>query len=348
MSPRSRMTRRSLPRIPFTHSPLTRRSLLVGAGLTALGGIGLGTTSVVTSDQSYAMVVAGRQRAGTPVEVAQIPYGPDAERQSGRLFVPDPRHWSGESARPTYPVIMFIHGGGWTDKSGPLYCQAAARDLARYGVAVWLPTYRGTPSPGGWPMTFQDVSDALDFVGNLGDHAQFEPDLGHVHVTGHSAGGHLAAWVAARDQLPASMPGGSDDGGVGRISARTTTALAGVLDFNKAVYEDNDQWVVDVMGGLPEDFEQRYSALSPINRLPMPIPVNVLHGKADATVPVSTLRDYIKRHGQSGNRGRVILLDGVEHNDFVDVHHRAWATAREVCLAGVGTATRREERIRTD
>lgn len=326
-APASRPQPRSFP----------RRALLSLGGLGAIAVAGLSTTSVVSPTQSYSMVVAGRQRAGIPVHVDGVSYGPDAERQSGQLFIPDPDHWSGGHSAPTYPVIMFIHGGGWTDTSGPLYCQAAARDLARYGVAVWLPTYRGTPSPGGWPMTFEDVSAALDFVAQLGEHGSFTPDLDRVHVTGHSAGGHLAAWVAARDQLSADFPGGTDDGGTGRIAVRSTTALAGVLDFQKAVHEDDDQWVVDVMGGLPEEFPRRYNALSPVDRLPMTIPVNVLHGNADDVVPVETLRDFLDEHARTGNRGQVILMDDVDHNDFVDVNHRAWLVAREVCLFSVGT-----------
>lgn len=318
---------------------LTRRTLITLGALVGLAGTGLAGSSVMGTGSANARVVAGRPRAGTPAET-WIQWGADPERQTGQLFLPDPQHWSGADPQPTYPVIMFIHGGGWTDKSGPLYCEAAARDLARYGVTVWLPTYRGTPSPGGWPMTFQDVSDALDHVARLGEHADFRPDLDRVHLTGHSAGGHLAAWVAARDQLPASMPGGRNPHDDARLSVRSTTPLAGVLDFEKAVNEDNDQWVVDVMGGRPEELPERYRALSPIDRLPMDIPVNVLHGKADTEVPVSTLRDYISKHASTGNAGRVVLMDGVEHNDWVDIHHRAWAVAREVCLASVGTDSR--------
>ncbi|MDO5619021.1 alpha/beta hydrolase family protein [Kocuria sp.] len=319
--------------------PLPRRALFTAGALGVLAGAGLASSSVVGTGAAQAMVVAGRTRAGTPSET-KIQWGADPQRQTGQLFLPDPQHFGGGEGTTSYPVIMFIHGGGWTDKSGPLYCQAAAQDLARYGVAVWLPTYRGTPWPGGWPMTFQDVSDALDHVARLGEYADFQPDLTRVHLTGHSAGGHLAAWVAGRDQLPADMPGGrntsSGDPHAVRVTVQSTTPLAGVLDFEKAVYEDNDNWVVDVMGGRPEEEPQRYKALSPIEQLPLNIPVNVLHGKADATVPVATLRDYISKHAQTGNTGRVVLLDGVEHNDFVDIHHHAWTVAREVCLASVG------------
>ncbi|KAA9392985.1 alpha/beta hydrolase [Kocuria coralli] len=315
---------------------VSRRGLIAMGGLALVGATGMAGSSVVTPGQARSAVVAGRQRGGAPLDAGRIQWGEDPDRQWGRLFLPDPAHWSANRQRPAYPVVVFFHGGGWTDKSSPSYCETVARDLARYGVAVWLPTYRGTPDPGGWPMTFDDVSDGLDFVERLGEHADFTPDLDRVHVTGHSAGGHLAAWVAAREQLPPSMPGGGRPGGTGRIRVRSTTSLAGVLDLEKAVNEDRDHWVVDVLGGRPEEVPDRYQAMSPIDRLPLELPVNVLHGRADSVVPVATLRDYLEKHTTTGNPGRVVLMDGVEHQDFVNVRHRAWAAARQVCLTSVG------------
>lgn len=315
---------------------LTRRAVLTAGGLGALAGVSVVGSSILPTGSIHARVVAGRPRAGIPTETT-IQWGQDSERQSGHLFLPDAHHWGDGSQTPTYRVIMFIHGGGWTDRSSPAYCRDVAEDLARYGVAVWLPTYRGTPSPGGWPMTFHDVSDALDYISHLGEHADFHPDLKGVHVVGHSAGGHLAAWVAARDQIPGFMSGGRerDSGGQRRIAVRSATPLAGVLDCEKAVYEDDDQWVVRVMGGRPEEQPDRYKVASPIHHLPLATPVNVLHGKDDSVVPVSTVRDYVATHQRTANLGRVMLLEGVGHNDFVHVNHPAWSVAREVCLKSV-------------
>ncbi|ROZ62316.1 alpha/beta hydrolase [Kocuria soli] len=314
------------------------------AWLAGLAGGALAGSSVVLPRQAHSMVVAGRQRSGTPVEIEKIRWGEDPERQSGQLYLPDPIVWSGGDRRPTYPVMVFFHGGGWTDTSGPEYCQAAARDLACYGVAVWMPTYRGTPSPGGWPMTFDDAADGLDFVRELGAHADFTPNLERVHVTGHSAGGQLAAWVSARNAFPAGTPGAGSGPSGDRVRVRSVTALSAVLDLDKAVTEDDDHWALDVMGGRPDEHPDRYRRVSPLRGLPSSVPVNVLHGRADSTVPVNTLRDYLKRHAQTGNTGRVILLDGAEHNDFVALRNRAWAVAREVCLSSVGT---QEDRART-
>lgn len=320
-----------------------RRQLFVAGGVAALAGVGMSASTVLPVGHVNSVLVAGRPRAGVPQE-HKIQWGQDPQRQVGQLFLPDPGYWAQGAGRPVYPVVMFIHGGGWTDDSGPAYCRDAAQDVARYGVAVWLPTYRGTPSPGGWPATFEDISDALDYVAELGEHASFEPDLRHVHVMGHSAGGHLAVWVAGRDHMPASAPGGvgssaPDSGGsdIKRVRVHSVTSLAGVLDFKKAVYEDNDQWVVDLMGGSPKDYPDRYNMSSPINQLPMKIPINVVHGKSDSVVPVSTLRDYIYKHSETGNSGKVIIVNDVGHNEFVDVVHPAWNLAKETCLRSLGS-----------
>ena len=72
-----------------------------------------------------------------------------------------------------------------------------ADDLRRRGIAVWNIDYRGVDRPGGgYPGTFLDAAAAADA---LRDHAaRYNLDLSRVVAIGHSAGGHLALWLAAR------------------------------------------------------------------------------------------------------------------------------------------------------
>ena len=64
----------------------------------------------------------------------------------------------------------------------------------------------GEDAPGGWPMTYQDVAAAIDFI------PQHKPqrcslDLNNVVVAGYSAGGNLATWTCSRPELAPDAPG---------------------------------------------------------------------------------------------------------------------------------------------
>ena len=61
------------------------------------------------------------------------------------------------------------------------------------------------------------------------DLAAREPlELDRLVVAGHSAGGHLALWSAARPGLPAGAPGAGP-----RVVPRLTVSLAGVCDLRR-------------------------------------------------------------------------------------------------------------------
>jgi acetyl esterase/lipase len=102
----------------------------------------------------------------------------------------------------------FIHGGCFKA------AYATARDLAPMGdalkadgIASWNVEYRRLGQPGGgWPGTYLDVGRAVDHLHALA--RQYALDLGRVVVVGHSAGGHLAMWAAARSGLPTASPSG--------------------------------------------------------------------------------------------------------------------------------------------
>ena len=307
---------------------IPRRVLLRGAGLSAAAVAGLAASTPVRPGKAQSLVVAGRSRAGGWDDVGVIVWGSQDRSQYGHLVLPQRGAWG----RERLPVIVFFHGGGWRETSSWDYVLGAARDLARYGAAVWLPAYRGTPSPGGWPVTLQDAVDGFDAVAELGAHAAFTPDLDRVHLLGHSAGGHLAAWLGG---LPRGV-GSSEEFGPTRIRPVSATALAGVLDPVRAVEVDDDQFVIDLLGGRPSEVPHRYRSASPLQQLPVDLPINVVHGMADATVPAATILPYLERRRISGGRGRVELIDGAEHNDLIDTSHPSWAVAREVCLEAVG------------
>lgn len=216
------------------------------------------------------------------------------------------------------PVAVLIHGGFWRDRYNRRLEDALVADLAGRGWAVWNLEYRrlGWRSRGGWPATFEDVAEGIDRLGTL----KARVDLASVFAVGHSAGGHLAFWAAARRGLPGGAPGAEP-----RIRLAGAVAQAGILDLREALRLHLSGDVVRrLLGGPPGKYPQRYDLASPIERLPLRIPHLLVHGEADSVVPISIARGYRRRALEAGDPCDLVSLPGVGHMDHVDPRSAAW------------------------
>ena len=127
-----------------------------------------------------------------PKPDAKVRYGADA------LQVVDV--WRPKGAGP-HPAVVMIHGGCWqTAIAERDIMNWIADDLRAHGVGVWNIEYRGVDRGGGYPGTYEDVAAAADMFAARGGEFGLEADGGAV-VIGHSAGGHLALWLARRAGL---------------------------------------------------------------------------------------------------------------------------------------------------
>ena len=98
-----------------------------------------------------------------------------------------------------------MHGGGWDAATDRSDVDALVADLVGGGWPVLNTDYRGNGDGGGWTGTFTDLATAVDTAADAA--AQHALPLERVCLVGHSAGGHLALWAAARRGLPAGAPG---------------------------------------------------------------------------------------------------------------------------------------------
>src|SRR5579864_48582 len=140
----------------------------------------------------------GREILDLPAPPADVrlPYGTD-QFQFGDLRLP-------QSAGP-HPVAIVVHGGFWRAQYGLEYAGHLCAALAHAGIATWNLEYRRIGNPGGaWPNTFLDVAQGADYLRVLAE--KYPLDLKRVITAGHSAGGHLAVWLAARHRIPAGDP----------------------------------------------------------------------------------------------------------------------------------------------
>ena len=107
---------------------------------------------------------------------------------------------------PRGDILCLIHGGGWTNgyKEWMAFCAPA---LTARGITVASLGYRLAPR-NVWPACFEDVAQGVAEVRRRAPEHGGDPD--RIAVSGHSAGGHLAALLALRTdwQRPRSLPAG--------------------------------------------------------------------------------------------------------------------------------------------
>jgi len=243
------------------------------------------------------------------LEVTRHEYGPDPS-QYGQLYRP--------LAGGPFPVVIVIHGGFWRSAYDLSLGTPLAEDLARRGYAAWNLEYRRTGNGGGWPHTLQDVADGIDLLADLA--AAGSPlDLASVATLGHSAGGHLAVWAAARPGLPPDAPGAGP-----RVALSGALAQAGVLDLRRAAAEQLGGGATqEFLGGGPDDVPERYALASPVELVPIGVPVVCVHGRGDANVPPSQSQSYAQAATAAGDTVEVVDVDG-DHFVVIDVDDDAW------------------------
>ena len=228
--------------------------------------------------------------------------------QAGQLFVP--------AGPGPHPVAVVLHGGFWQALYGRRLMSGLSADLAANGVAAWNLDYRGVGGGGGWPATFDDVAAGIDALCTM-------PGLDPTRVTtiGHSAGGQLALWAAARPGLPAGTPGASP-----AVTVTAAVALAGVLDLVDADRRGIGAGAVSrLLGGGADAVPERYRLASPLERLPLGVPQLLVHGGRDRHVPVDVSARYAEAARAKGDRVDLAVLAEVGHMDLIDPRSAGWA-----------------------
>ncbi len=246
-----------------------------------------------------------------PAADARIPYG-DSPHQFGDLRLP--------SGAGPHPVVVVVHGGFWRAKYSLEHVGHLCADLTQRGYATWSLEYRRVGHPGGgWPGTLEDVARGTDFLRTLAGTHQL--DLGRVVALGHSAGGHLAAWLGARARL---TPGGvlyREDS----LRPRGVVALAGVVDLEEAFARRLGAGIVeDFLGGTPAQVPERYREASPAALQPLGVPQVLVHGTEDEDVPVALSERYCERGQALGDPVRLVRLPGAGHFEVIDPRSREW------------------------
>jgi acetyl esterase/lipase len=258
-----------------------------------------------------------RARASADVRIA---YG-ERDLEYGELWLP-------EGPGP-HPVVAMIHGGCWqASLPGTILQDYLAEDLRAHGVAVWNIEYaRIGHEDGAYPGTFEDIAAGIDHLRVLA--GPYGLDLDRLVFTGHSAGGHLALWAAARGALePGSALYREDP-----LLPDGVITLAGINDLEDYRAHGpgrcGEPGTVDALGGADAAMDDDvYAQISPAQLLPFGVEQIIISGEVDPIVPPVLGDRYVLLARAAGESARAVALEAAGHFELIDPTAPAWPAIR--------------------
>ena len=265
-----------------------------------------------------------------PAADRRIHYGP-GKYQFGDLWLPN--------SKGKAPLLIFVHGGWWKSEYDLTYGGHLCSAIRGAGVAVWSIEYRRVgETGGGWPNTFKDVAAGYDFISTLAQ--TYSLDLTRVVASGHSAGGHLAFWLAGRHHILAGSPIGDPQVPPPHPPLTAVIALAGAVDLQLVIdlsghltFAHDKREVYALMGGTPSDQPERYLAGDPGHLLPLNVPQLLIQGADDDQIPPDLPLRWAEKARRLGDQVAIKIIPGADHFDIVDPQSGAWPTIQSAILS---------------
>ncbi|MDB2462831.1 alpha/beta hydrolase [Algibacter sp.] len=197
-----------------------------------------------------------------------------------------------------YPLIIFIHGGGWREGHRNAYNNQikAAAERGYVGVTISHRLTSVVDKDGKtaypWPASIHDSKAAVRFLKANAD--KFHIDTCNIGITGSSSGGHLALMVGLTNNTP------SLDGTVRVVGIDNNTSKSKISSKVHAVVNISGptemfschkapkvtSYFEYLLGGSPLINPDAYLQSSPIQYVTKnTLPIMTIHGKNDDVVP---------------------------------------------------------------
>ncbi len=255
-----------------------------------------------------------------PQPSATVAYGTESALQVVDVWLPT-------GAGP-HPTVLMVHGGCWqTEIADRRIMNWIAEDLRRRGVAVWNIDYRGVDREGGgYPGTFLDAAAAADA---LREHARrFHLDIDRLVAVGHSAGGHLALWLAARHRLSVGSPLRTSN----PLPITHVVSLGGLPDLEEAARPPGSGCGTEVIARLTGG---RFADTSVPRLGPIGAKQVLVNGMQDRIIPVAYAEGYAAPMRARGDDVRVRMVDRTGHVELIAPESAAWAVAVAEIMKGL-------------
>jgi acetyl esterase/lipase len=216
-----------------------------------------------------------------------IPYHPEHGRR-GLLDIYRPRGDVKDA-----PVLLQVHGGGWTIGTKDQQGLPLMRHLAERGWVCVAVNYRLSPRDA-FPAHIVDVKRAIAWIrDNIADHGG---DPSFLAITGGSAGGHLTALAALTANDPAYQPGFEE----ADTTVQAAVPFYGIYDFAgvtglRSVKFLRDYFLAPLVFQRPfEKDREAYERASPVLRVnDQAPPFYVVHGSNDVFAEVGQARAFV-------------------------------------------------------
>jgi acetyl esterase/lipase len=227
---------------------------------------------------------------------------------------PDDQHLQLNLARPVgdgpFPTILCIHGGGFRAGNRESY-DALCKKLAARGYVAATVTYRLAPKYP-FPAAVHDTKAAVRWL--RANAAKYQIDPERIGVTGGSAGGHLAQFLAVTEgveQFEGALANNDYSSAVNCV-----VNVYGPSDLTKSYGKSVDAAEVLplFLGGNLEQARHRHILASPLYWVtPQAAPTLCIHGTEDKYVAHEQAEWIVERLKAADVEAELLSLPGAGH-----------------------------------
>ena len=247
-----------------------------------------------------------------------IAYGP-APQQVAELRLP--------KGPGPHPVVVVVHGGCWEAPWGFDHVRSPRRGPDRRGLRHVEPRVPPPRRPGRWLAGHargRGPRRRPPARGRDGAPARPRPrrrprPLGGRAPRALARGAAIACPRARRCAPRAPLP---------RRGASSRSPASPTCGRGRAGGVCGDA-IPRLLGGPPQDHADRLGQSSPIERLPLGVPVRLVCGARDPIVPIEQARSYAAAAKTAGDTVSVEVVEGAGHFELVDPGSSAWSAVRD-------------------
>jgi len=212
------------------------------------------------------------------------------------------------------PVIVWIHGGGFTEEHVTRLARPETRflQLMQRGYMVVSIDYRlAQVEP--FPSQIIDCKSAICWLKANAEKLEIDPK--RIAVWGESCGGQLAGLMAVKEGIPGFEP----EADYGNVDSSIAAAVSWYGGFNIAKFTSMqaDPRFLVMYGGSFEEKRELVEKASPINYVDRDLcPLLAMCSNTDHRVPDSQSLEYCQAAAAHGNISEFIMVPGQGHGYF--------------------------------